>query len=545
MKTQKQRTELKYASVLLILVTSFCSVSFGQTYYGSSAGTGGGVAASYFGRYAGNSTTGTYNTFIGGYSGRYNTIGYGNTALGAYALEANTTGNDNIAIGLYAFNNNTTGSQNILIGYNSGYSGDGNVGVGYSSLEQMEGSYNVAIGHFSMRNSDLSTYSVSVGTNALYWSEGNYNTAIGSASFYSTVDGGMNTGLGAYSMYNNTSGGYNTALGYYAGYSNQTGSYNVFLGRYAGYYETGSDKLYIENSTTTSPLIYGDFSANQVAINTSTTGYTLNVNGSCAASSFTTTSDKRLKENDKVIENALTMLQKINGYTYTFKRSVKLSAKKQSQPQATVVTDDPNTRVEPDNINDNINENDGIRILPKGIQYGVMAQEIKEVLPDLVAEDGEGYLSVNYNGFVPILIEAVKEVSSENEDLTRELVKVQDQYDSLKEELRLIKSMLGISTNNVSMGSTTETNTTNSARLIDNYPNPFDRSTTIVYSIPTDVQNSQIVITNIQGQTQKVITSLAGKDRVLVEVGELSAGAYVYSLVVEGVRVDSKILIVK
>ncbi|GAH47610.1 unnamed protein product, partial [marine sediment metagenome] len=62
-------------------------------------------------------------------------------------------------------------------------------------------------------------------------------------------------------------GRYNTVFGYEAGRSCFTGSKNVFLGYQAGYSETGSDKLYIDNSQTASPLIYGDFSNNILAIN--------------------------------------------------------------------------------------------------------------------------------------------------------------------------------------------------------------------------------------------------------------------------------------
>ena len=59
----------------------------------------------------------------------------------------------------------------------------------------------------------------------------------------------------------------NTALGRNAGHYNVTGSGNVFIGYKAGRSETGSNKLYIDNSDTTSPLIKGDFANNTVTIN--------------------------------------------------------------------------------------------------------------------------------------------------------------------------------------------------------------------------------------------------------------------------------------
>lgn len=69
------------------------------------------------------------------------------------------------------------------------------------------------------------------------------------------------------------------------GYTNATGSGNVFLGYNAGYNETGSDKLYIDNSNTSTPLIYGDFAANRVGINVLPGSYTLNVGGALNATS--------------------------------------------------------------------------------------------------------------------------------------------------------------------------------------------------------------------------------------------------------------------
>ncbi|RMG01355.1 MAG: hypothetical protein D6726_09650, partial [Nitrospirae bacterium] len=85
------------------------------------------------------------------------------------------------------------------------------------------------------------------------------NAFFGFASGNYTEGGDLNTFIGDFAGFKNTSGDNNTFLGYGAGYTNQTGSSNVFIGFKAGYNETGSNKLYIDNSDTSSPLIYGDF----------------------------------------------------------------------------------------------------------------------------------------------------------------------------------------------------------------------------------------------------------------------------------------------
>ena len=74
-------------------------------------------------------------------------------------------------------------------------------------------------------------------------------------------------------------------MGNYTGWNNITGNKNVFLGYSAGYYETGSNKLYIDNSSTSTPLIYGNFASDQLGINTNNipTGYTFAVSGKIVA----------------------------------------------------------------------------------------------------------------------------------------------------------------------------------------------------------------------------------------------------------------------
>jgi hypothetical protein len=116
-------------------------------------------------------------------------------------------------------------------------------------------------------NQSWGTGNAAFGYRTLRYSGGSYNTAIGHESLKSDATGDYNTGLGYKSLWSNTSGDLNTGLGSETGYSNQTGSNNIFLGYQAGYSETGSNKLYIDSSNTTTPLIYGDFATDTLTIN--------------------------------------------------------------------------------------------------------------------------------------------------------------------------------------------------------------------------------------------------------------------------------------
>jgi hypothetical protein len=175
------------------------------------------------------SVLGFENIFVGIGAGANNT-GIRNTFLGHYAGNSNTNGEYNIFLGRSAGFSNTTGDRNTFIGSSSGNSNK----------------------------------------------EGYDNTFLGLSAGYYNTHGDDNTFLGAHAGFRNTTGNNNTFLGDLAGYSNQTGAGNVFIGYEAGYNETGSNKLYIANSSGT-PLIYGDFSTGNVGIGTTSPGTKLHV----------------------------------------------------------------------------------------------------------------------------------------------------------------------------------------------------------------------------------------------------------------------------
>lgn len=88
-----------------------------------------------------------------------------------------------------------------------------------------------------------------------------------------------NVGLGGSSLTSNTTGNGNVGLGGEALRQNSTGSYNVAVGSQAGSTELGSNKLYIENSSSSSPLIGGDFANDIVGVNMSIASLTANPDG--------------------------------------------------------------------------------------------------------------------------------------------------------------------------------------------------------------------------------------------------------------------------
>lgn len=189
------------------------------TYDGQSSGTSGN-GGSYFGYFAGNVTTGKDNTFLGSESGRLNITGY-----------------DNVYIGVRAGSSNINGLRNTFVGYQSGTA--------------TTSSYNAFFGAGTGMSNTTGQRNTFIG----YWSA-NLNTT-----------GSYNTTVGFFSLQKNMTGSYNTVLGHESGFNNVSGSGNVFIGNNAGRDELGSDKLYISNSSTASPLIYGDFLNSKLVFN--------------------------------------------------------------------------------------------------------------------------------------------------------------------------------------------------------------------------------------------------------------------------------------
>ncbi len=277
----------------------------GITSAGLNAGTSA-LNSTHFGENAGKNSTGNANTFIG-----YNT-GVSDSALGGVfvgfkAGYSNTTGRMNVIVGDRAGYSNTKGEFNTFLGTVAGYkntTGSYNTSLGmYSGHYNTKGSRNSFVGYMSGLNNTTGHQNVMLGDRSGYSNKSGYfNTFLGNTSGYFNTEGSANTFLGSGSGYRNSTGGRNVIVGYragsftstghdntiignQAGYRLASGSGNLFLGNLAGYYETESNKLYIDNSATSAPLIYGDFSKNELTVNgklgigVADPGYPLEVNG--------------------------------------------------------------------------------------------------------------------------------------------------------------------------------------------------------------------------------------------------------------------------
>ena len=125
------------------------------------------------------------------------------------------------------------------------------LGTGAGSNDNETFNRNVAVGDSAMHNS----------------TNGARNVAIGQRSMFNNLDGHSNVAIGADALNGNLTGDGNVAIGNLAGQNASLESYNVFLGYRAGRDATESHRLYIDNSPTSSPLIYGEFDNDLIRIN--------------------------------------------------------------------------------------------------------------------------------------------------------------------------------------------------------------------------------------------------------------------------------------
>lgn len=162
--------------------------------------------------------------------------------------------------------------------------------------------------------------------------------------------------------------------------------------------------------------------------------------------------------------------------------------------------------------------------------FGLSAQELQEIYPELVYEGQDGYLGVNYTELVPILIRSIQELKAELDK-----VKEKNSDDA--------KSRVAGFEEEETTSVTDATSIPATATLAQNTPNPFSERTTIRFTLPENAQNAFIYIFDMSGKMQKQISVTTDMQSITIEGYELRAGMYIYSLVVGGKEIDTKRMI--
>lgn len=281
--------------------------------------------------------------------------------------------------------------------------GAGNSALGDDALgsASLSGSYNTAIGDHAMQANTSGNNNSAIGHQALYNNTtGTLNSGLGLNSMFGNTSGTQGTAVGHRSMFAHTTGTGNTAIGIESGNSITAGSYNTMLGRYAGdSLTTGNYNTNIGNDTDVSAsdvqfAVAIGHSAVDKGTNTGFITPTSGVYQGNNSSSWSTTSDKRIKKNITDNSIGLESINKIQVKNFEYRTQDEIVDF--DNPKAVVVKKD-------------------------GIQVGVIAQEIQTALPDVVTEQTTGALSVNPDNITWYLVNAVKELSAQITALQSEI----------------------------------------------------------------------------------------------------------------------------
>lgn len=166
-------------------------------------------------------------------------------------------------------------------------------------------------------------------------------------------------------------------------------------------------------------------------------------------------------------------------------------------------------------------------------QYGFIAQEVRKIYPELVFEDENGLLSINYVAFIPLLIEAVKQQKNQIEEL-------QTIVYSQEKELIELKNTVDFASIENATTSINETISDNS-KLFDNVPNPFSINTEIKFRIPENSTSAKLIIHDMQGiELMSFVITQKGLGSIIIHGSELKAGMYLYTLLVDNKIIDTK-----
>ena len=240
-------------------------------------------------------------------------------------------------------------------------------------------------------------------------------------------------------------------------------------------------------------------------------------------------SDERMKTNINGMSGSLDRLKSLRPVSYMFK-------------------EEPRTQTIPEKILKGL-DSDAIAKLQKEIEeqakkyvnplltrdvYGFLAQDLQKVFPNLVYEDDStGMLSIDYIGIIPVLVNAMNEQQEEIGDLKKRMEAMEESLGAALRPRQEASEATGTTDPIVAQ-----------CKLHQNSPNPFSQNTEIKFYIPENVKVAQLCIYNFQGtQIKQIMLTQRGDGLQWISGSELTAGIYLYALIVDGKEVDVKRMI--
>ena len=286
-------------------------------------------------------------------------------------------------------------------------------------------------------------------------------------------------------------------------------------GKCAGIYGT----TYSTDYGTYVDAVYAGFFRGNVKV----TG-TLNVNGTILSPSATSQTNSTVVNRTSNAQDFVQMLSSLDLNSYYVDQREESATEKASIDMSLL---DANEQAAIADMSKDAPDNNSRSDIQLGVKqhYGLDAEQLEEVLPELVYENPDGSKSINYVEMVPILVQAINELKSE------------------------ISELRGQEVRPATRASGSSTDSTDSVILLslgENKPNPFSNTTTIPVSIPESVERAFIYVYDLTGKkVQQVDIAVRGKKSVTLDSSNLTDGMYLYSLIADGKVVQTRRMIVE
>lgn len=305
--------------------------------------------------------------------------------------------------------------------------------------------------------------------------------------------------------------------------------WNVFIGEYG---TTDSDQLWLHGKNGIY-LTRGGQASNIIAYYNPASNSNFVFNTNLRVNGVDITSDARLKENVQSLQNPLDLLSHVSGVTYNYKLS---EINKYREPDKSKFTEEQSIQ---ENASDMQTSMDAASIekanRDKQLQnvidrkeaeeasrkrIGFLAQDVEKVLPELVKTDEDGVKSIDYIGFIPLLVESINEMR----------LTIQEQQN----EIEMLQSLLSVETK-----STLRSTSTGNPDMVEGAKLYNRAGASVSYTLPSTFSNVYLQVFDISGRVVKKITLTIANDIVDINPSEIGYGTFVYALYVDGQKADT------
>lgn len=299
-------------------------------------------------------------------------------------------------------------------------------------------------------------------------------------------------------------------------------SKNTFWGEYGN---TDSDQLWFQGRLGYY-LTYGEQASTVVSYYDPAKNSNFVFNTNLRVNGVNITSDARMKDNIQPIENPIDILSKVDGVSYTYRLS-EIKNNRESKENAFSETSETTTIVDGaltekelrnEQIKKEIEEREKAEANRKRI--GFMAQDIQKVLPELVQTDEKGIMSIDYIGFIPLIVESLKQMQQT----------IQDQ----QKEIETLQSLLPPETKSMFRStSNEEVSVVEGAKL-------YNRAgASVAYTLPAVYTTACLRVFDISGRMLKKVDLTSDNSIVELVSSEIGYGTFIYALFVDGEKADT------